>query len=231
MEKMCVAHKLDVTDLQHHVQGQALTCLLQHLERVQLLLAESRDETNVGEPGQGTYIVRIPFAVHPTFTAILNIEDRLPDPFLLSIGHLSLPVEVPDRLRQRFGNIGVLALQCVPDVVYAHNVALPTLKSAMDTKKTDNICIVGVEELASRRPVDTDLVDLRRVVTHVLYMSEDMAASILRYKVADIGSETHVGSSSLFQVPLSGREALEEDEALAVKQISAQIMEQLAKLW
>ena len=85
-----------------------------------------------------------------------------------------------------------------------------------------------MEELPGRGAIDAHLVDLRRVVADVLDVAQDMAEAILRDKVAQVGAEAHVADGGLVRAPGAGREALEEDEALSVKEVFAQGGEALA---
>lgn len=134
----------------------------------------------------------------------------------------ALSVKVPDGFRQQFGNVRVLSLKCVPDVVDADNIALTAFEGTVDTQETNNVAVVGVEELASCRPVDANLVDLAGIVADVLDVAQYMAATVLGDKVAEVCAQAHISCRCLLRIPHTGREALEEDEALAVEQVLAQ---------
>lgn len=148
----------------------------------------------------------------------------------MTLALLTLAVKVPDGLCQRLSNIGVLLLECVPDVVDADNIALAALGCAVQAEQADNIGVIAVEELASCGTVDADLVNLCCVITDIFHMTQDMAVGVLRDKVAQVGAKAHVGNSILFSIPLVCGEALEEDEALAVEEILTQSTEGLAQL-
>lgn len=86
--------------------------------------------------------------VYSGVLAGFQVEDACLDPFLLADTCLALPVEVPDRLRKRPGNVGTLLLECVPDVMRGNKVRLASLKSTGNAQQADNVRVVGVEELA-----------------------------------------------------------------------------------
>jgi hypothetical protein len=89
-------------------------------------------------------------------------------PGFLALAHLALSVKVPVRLRQQFGDVGTFRLKRVPEVVRGHDIAFASLQRLVQTEQADNICCVTVEVLSSRGGVDSDLVDLGRVVSQVL---------------------------------------------------------------
>lgn len=230
MEQVSITQELNVSNLQNHVQSLLLAGILKHLQSMKLLLAERRNDTLVGESGQRLDIVGIPLAVETALATVLYVNNRLANPLLLAIADLALAVKVPDRLGQSLGNIRVLLLENVPDVMNRDNVALTTLLGAVYAQKTDDITIISVEELAGGSAIDADGVDLSRVITDILDVAEDVAAAVLRDKVSKIGAETHVGDGVLLWAPNIGREALEEDEALAVEEIFPEVSQDLAEL-
>ncbi|CAG9941768.1 unnamed protein product [Clonostachys rosea f. rosea IK726] len=227
---MRVAHELDVAHLQNHVQGQPLARILEHLHRSLLRVAQRRHEPLVREPRQRAHVVRIPLAVHAPLPAVLDVEHRLAHPLVLPLGRLALAVKVPHRLGEQLRDVRVLALQRVPDVVDADNVALAALGGAVDAQEPHDVAVVGVEELAGGGAVDAHLVDLGGVVADVLDVAQDVTEAVLREEVADVGAQPHVGDGVLARGPLLGREALEEDEALAVDEVLAEGAEDLAQL-
>ncbi|CAH0055720.1 unnamed protein product [Clonostachys solani] len=227
---MRVAHELDVAHLEDHVQGQPLARILQDLHRVPLRVAQRRHEPPVREPGERAHVVRIPLAVHAPLPAVLDVEDGLAHPLVLALGRLALAVKVPHGLGEELGDVRVLALEGVPDVVDADDVALAPLGGAVDAEEANHIAVVGVEELAGGGAVDAHLVDLGGVVADVLDVAQDVAEAVLREEVADVGAQAHVGHGVLARAPLLCREALEEDEALAVDEVLAEGVEDLAEL-
>jgi hypothetical protein len=54
-------------------------------------------------------------------------------------------------------------------------------------------------------------------------VTEDVAAAVLGDKVAEAGTEAHVGDGILERGPHAGGEAFEEDEALAVEEVLAEL--------
>ena len=73
--------------------------------------------------------------------------------------------------------------------------------------------------------IDAHFVNLGRVLAEVLDVAEDMATAVLTDEVPKICAETHVCHSRLVVAPFLNGEALEEDEALAVDEVCAQIMQ------
>lgn len=64
--------------------------------------------------------------------------------------------------------------------------------------------------------VDTDLVDLRRVVAEILDVTEDVAFTVLAERPADKRTDGEVDGGRLFNRPLCDGQAADEDEALLV---------------
>lgn len=193
-----------------------------------LLLAQSRYQPGIREPGQGPDIVGIPLDVHPALASIFQMKDRLPSPVLLPMRGFAFSVKVPDGSRQQLGNVGMFTSQRVPDMVYADNVALAPFQSTVDTEEADDIAVIRVEELACCGSVDADFVDLAGVVPDIFDVAQYVATTVLRDEVAKVCPQTHVGGGCLLRVPFAGWKALEEDEALAVKHVRSQSLEDLA---
>lgn len=61
-------------------------------------------------------------------------------------------------------------------------------------------------------------------------MAKDMAAAVLTDKVAQVGTQTHVGDGGLVVAPFLDGEALEEDEAFAVDEVSTQNLETMGEV-
>jgi hypothetical protein len=64
--------------------------------------------------------------------------------------------------------------------------------------------------------VDPDLVSLRRVVTQVLDVAQDVSLMVLAESVAKDGTDCQVDRSRLLDRPMLNREALDENEAWPV---------------
>lgn len=56
-------------------------------------------------------------------------------------------------------------------------------------------------------------------------MAEDVAAAVLADEVAEVCAETHVCYGGLVVAPFLDGEALEEDEALAIDEVCAQVVQ------
>lgn len=56
-------------------------------------------------------------------------------------------------------------------------------------------------------------------------MAEDVTAAVLADEVAEICAETHVCHGGLVIAPFLDGEALEEDKALAVNEVCAQVVQ------
>lgn len=230
MQQMCIAQELDIANLKNHMQCQPLACLLENLHCPQLLLAQCRNQPLVAKASQRLDIVRIPLAVKPPLAAVLQIHNRLTDPLLLALRHLALAVKVPDGLGEELGHVRVLLLQRVPDVMDRDNVALAALLRTVHAQEADDVAVVGVEELPRGGAVDAHRVDLGRVVADVLDVAQDVAASVLRKEVAQVSAQAHVGDGVLLGTPDVGGEPLEQNEALAVEQVIAEVGEDFAEL-
>src|SRR5579871_4402264 len=98
MEYVLITQKLYIPHLEHHVQFQTVTRLLQHLRRLFLLRRERRNEPGVREAGQGANKIGVPFRVDSAQPAGLEEEDGGADPLLLANTNLALAVEIPYRL-------------------------------------------------------------------------------------------------------------------------------------
>lgn len=228
MQEVRVTDKLDIANLEDHVQREPLARLLEDGQGPPLGLAQGRDDALVGEARQGLDKVRVPLAVDAALAPGLEVEDGGANPLLLALADLALAVKVPHRLGQQLRHIRVLGLQRVPHVVDGDDVALAALLRPVDAQQAHDVARVRVEELPRRRPVDAHPVDLRRVVAHVLDVAQHVAATVLRDEVPDVGAQAHVCHCVLVRAPLAGREALEEDKPLAVEEVFPQGLEDLA---
>lgn len=182
---MRVGDELNVADLEDHVQRQAHAGLLQHARSFLLRFAEGRDDACIAEAGEGVHVVRVPFAVDAGggVGAGFLVEDGLAGVGLLAGGDLALAVEVPDWLGQSFGDVGVLALEGVPDVVGGDDVRLAAFEGAGDAQQADDVAVVGVEELARACAVDAHFVDLGGVGADILDVAENVAEAVLADEV------------------------------------------------
>lgn len=127
--------------------------------------------------------------VHPRVVPLLKVEDARLDPVLLANALLALAVKVPDRLRQRPRDVGVLALQRIPHGVRRHEVRLAALERLRDAQQAHEICVVGVEELARVGAVDAYAVNRRAVFPEIFDVAEDVAVGVLRDKVPEVGAQ------------------------------------------
>lgn len=227
-----IAEELDVADLEDHVQRQAHAGLFQHGGGVLLCFGEGRDDAGVAEAREGFHVVGVPFAVDAggLVRAGLFVEDGLAGVGFLADGDFALAVEVPDGLGEGLGDVGVLFLEGVPDVVGRDDVGLAALEGAVDAEQADDVAVVGVEELAGAGAVDADFVDLGWVGAGIFDVAEDVAQAVLRDEVAEVGAETHVGDGGLVVAPFLDGEALEEEETLAVEDVVAEGVEEVAQL-
>ena len=222
MQDMCIGQELDIANLEDHVQRQLGAGVFQYLGGVLLLFRQGRDESRVAEARQAADEVWIVLAVYASVRSGFLVKDGRLDPFFLAMRGLAFTVKVPDRLCEGLGHIWVLALQSVPDVVRGDNVGFSTFEGAVHAQQTDYVAVVCVEVLACVCPVDAHFVDLAAVLSYILDVTEYVASAVLRYKVSEIGAQTHVCDSRLVVAPFGGREAFEEDEALAVQQLVTQ---------
>jgi hypothetical protein len=66
-----------------------------------------------------------------------------------------------------------------------------------------------VRYIPSVGAVDSDLIDLRRILAEILDVAEYMAATVLADEVAEVCTQTHVCHGRLVVAPFLDREALE----------------------
>jgi len=116
----------------------------------------------------------------------------------------------------------VFSLKRVPYVMDADNVTFTTLGCAVHTQETNNIAVVGVEELPRRGPVDAYARNLRRVVSNIFDMAEDMTAAVLGEEITQVRAQSHVCDGCLVGAPERGGKMFEKNKPLAVKQVVAQ---------
>ena len=57
-------------------------------------------------------------------------------------------VEIPDRFREGFEDVGPGSVQDVPDVVGGDDVGFAAFESAGEAEEADEVGVVGVEELS-----------------------------------------------------------------------------------
>ena len=230
VQNVRVCEELNVSDLKNHMQRQAHARILKNLSGLDLCGRERRDLALVAVAGEGLDVVRVPFAVDPRslIGARLLVEDRLAGVRFLAGGDLTLAIEVPDRLGESLSDVGVFLLQDVPDVVDGDDVRLAAFQRPRDAQQADDVAVVGVEELASAGAVDADFIDLCGVGARVFDVAQDVAEAVLRDEVAEVGAEAHVGDGGLVIAPLCDRQAFEEEEAFAVDDVVAELVEEVA---
>jgi hypothetical protein len=226
MQHVRVCEELDIADFENHMQRQAHARIFKHLSGFHLRGRKRRDLANVAVAGEGFDVVGVPFAVDarslvgPRFL----VEDGLARVGFLAGGDFTLTIEVPDGLGEGFGDVRMVPLQGVPDVVHGDNVRLAALEGAGDAQQADDVAVVGVEELAGAGAVDADLLDLGRVGARVFDVAQDVAEAVLRDEVAEVGAEAHVGDGGLVVAPLGDGQAFEEEEAFAVDDVVAELV-------
>jgi hypothetical protein len=66
-----------------------------------------------------------------------------------------------------------------------------------------------VRYIPSVGAVDSDLIDLRRILAEILDVAEYMAATVLADEVAEVCTQTHVCHGGLVVAPFLDREAFE----------------------
>lgn len=208
------------------MQLDARADVLERLERVDLFRGQGGDDAGVGEAGQAAHVVRIPLAVQALFPVgvgrgRLEVEDAGADVGFLALADLAFAVKVPDGRGEEFGDGRVLLLQDVPDLVDAGDVGLAAVLGARETQQADDVAVVGVEELPRVRPVDAHLVDLLAVLAEVLHVAQDVALAVLRHRVSDVCAQPEVRHAGLVDAPVLDREALVQDEPLAVEEFVA----------
>jgi hypothetical protein len=96
---------------------------------------------------------------------------------------------------------------------------------SIKAEQSHQIAVIRMEELPSSRPVNTDFIDLRRVVADVFDVPQHVAAAVLADEIAQMCAETHVCDGVLKRRPFAGGEALEEDEAFAVQEVLSQVLQ------
>ena len=137
--------------------------------------------------------------------------------------------------------------QGIVHVVGGNNIRFAAFEGTSDAKKAHDVGIVRVEELpgfpfssaflsASAkcayfisnersipriRSINSDLVNLFRILSQILHMAENMSLPVLAHEIPQIGPQTHVRYSRLVISPSLDWEALEKNEAFAVKKLGA----------
>ena len=146
------------------MQGQALTHFLQHIRRFELGGGERWDESRGGKAGEGADVVGVPsgavspFAVAGVMVGLLGVdaavgagfevEDAGADVGVLAGADFAFAVEIPDRFREGFEDVGPGLVQDVPDVVGGDDVGFAAFDSAGEAEEADEVGVVGVEELS-----------------------------------------------------------------------------------
>lgn len=122
MQHMRVGQELNIPNIQHHVQTQPGTGILQHLQRLELRLRERGDDACVREAGERAHVVRVPFCVDAAVRAALEVDDAGADVLFLACAGLAFAVEVPDWLREGPEDVGAVLGEGVVDVVGGDDV-------------------------------------------------------------------------------------------------------------
>lgn len=234
MQDVGIRNELQVSDLEDHVQGEALRRLLEDLHCLGLLGGEGRDLSSLDEARRGPEVVRVDLE-HETVGRLALDEGN--DGALhvreLALAHLALSVEVPVGLGEGACNVGAVLLQVVPEVVAGDDVALASLEGAVQAAEADQAARrVDVEVLTGRGAVDADLVDVvagEVAAFDVLDVAEQVALAILRDGVAQVSADHEVCRGGDLDGPLRDGEALEDVEAGSVKDLVAERQERRLK--
>lgn len=152
MEDMRVAHKLDITGRKDHVKRQLGTGLLPSLQGVILLL---RQRGNFGVrtgvvPRQRGKVVRIELGINARVgagTLVLQVQDRPPDPLLLSFRDLALAVKVPIRGGHGFDHVRMSFLKNIKHMVCRRDIGFATNLGFGNAQKTDDVGSISMEVL------------------------------------------------------------------------------------
>ena len=75
--------------------------------------------------------------------------------------------------------------------------------------------------IPSTCPINSNLVDLGRVVAHIFDVTKNMTTPILTNEVSKICSQAHICHSGFVITPLLDWESFEEDEAFAIENLIA----------
>jgi hypothetical protein len=113
-----------------------------------LLSGERLDLANIREATEGLDKVGIPLCEDTRVLALLHVEDRRADVLFLADGGLALAVKVPDGLCEGLGDVGALALQCVPDFLGGAEIGFSAFEGTGNAEEADDVTVVNVEELA-----------------------------------------------------------------------------------
>ena len=245
---MGVGDELDIANVEDHVEGEALAGLLEDFNGFELGRGEWGDDASGGEAAERADVVGVPsiyisilyrkweveegggvLGVNTGILPTLEINHTSPNVLLLALGSLTLPIKVPNRLRESLKHIRSLLGEHIIHQMRRHNIRLTTFQRLRNTQQTHNIRVVSMEILTGIRPVNPDLVNLRRIFAQILNVTQDMAARVLAHKVTQVGAEAHVGDGGFVVAPFFDGEALKEDEAFAVEEILAQFLEALGQ--
>ena len=116
MQYVKIAHKLNISNLQNHMQRQILASFLQNIDSLLLLLTQRRNKRGwwIREPREGAHEIRVEFAVYsallPGRPLALEIQYGGADVWVLPITDLAFAIEVPDRLAKEIDYIRAGAL-------------------------------------------------------------------------------------------------------------------------
>ena len=86
--------------------------------------------------------------VDTAINAGLEVEDAGADVGVLAGADFAFAVEIPDWLGEGFENVGAGLVQDVPDVVGGDDVGFAAFEGAGEAEETDEVGVVGVEELS-----------------------------------------------------------------------------------
>ena len=154
MEHMGVAQELNVAGFQDHVQGEALTGLLQNLKGIFLCFRRRRDasvRTRV-ETAERSDVHGVEFGKDPrrAVGVVFEEEDAGADPLLLPSTGFAFAVKIPVGFNQGANHIGVRTLQLVEDIMRRHDVRLAARERLGHTEQANHVGTICVKELAGR---------------------------------------------------------------------------------
>ena len=74
-------------------------------------------------------------------------------------------------------------------------------------------------------PINTNLVDLCRIVANIFNVTKNMTPPILTDKIPKIGSQTHIGHCRFVISPFLNWKSFEEEKTSAIEQLLADFVQ------
>lgn len=88
-------------------------------------------------------------AIHPVLSSRLEVENAGADIGVFSLTDFAFAVKIPYWFDERLENVRMLFSQDVVHLMYGYDVGLSPFQGACNTEQTDEIRVIGVEELSS----------------------------------------------------------------------------------